>query len=52
MIARANETEFGLSAVDMQAVYFNSPVHYLAKIEDPWYLDRYRRGGRFSARHA
>lgn len=25
-------------------VYFNSPVDYLAALEDPWYLDRYRQG--------
>jgi esterase/lipase superfamily enzyme len=24
-------------------VYFNSPVHYLPKLEDAWYLDRLRR---------
>jgi esterase/lipase superfamily enzyme len=25
-----------------QTVYFNSPLHYLANLTDPWYLDRYR----------
>jgi len=39
---RLDRSEFGLSAADMPAVYFNSPVHYLAEISDPWYLDRYR----------
>jgi esterase/lipase superfamily enzyme len=24
-------------------VYFNSPLHYLCNMEDPWYLERYRR---------
>lgn len=24
-------------------VYFNSPLHYLSALSDPWYLDRYRR---------
>jgi esterase/lipase superfamily enzyme len=24
-------------------VYFNSPLHYLPNMEDPWYLERYRR---------
>jgi esterase/lipase superfamily enzyme len=24
-------------------VYFNSPLHYLANLDDPWYLDLYRR---------
>jgi len=23
-------------------VYFNSPIHYLSNLEDPWYLDRFR----------
>ncbi len=23
-------------------VYFNSPLYYLPKLDDPWYLDRYR----------
>ncbi len=25
-------------------VYFNSPIHYLPNMEDPWYLERYRTG--------
>jgi esterase/lipase superfamily enzyme len=24
-------------------VYFNSPLHYLANMQDPWYLDQYRQ---------
>lgn len=24
-------------------VYFNSPLHYLPQLEDPWFLDRYRQ---------
>jgi len=39
---RLDRTEFGVSAADIPAVYFNSPVHYLAGISDPWYLNRYR----------
>ena len=39
---RLDRDEFSLSAGDVPAVYFNSPIHYLAGIEDPWYLDRYR----------
>jgi esterase/lipase superfamily enzyme len=23
-------------------VYFNSPIHYLPNLNDPWYLDQYR----------
>jgi esterase/lipase superfamily enzyme len=34
--------EFGLSAGDIPAVYFNSPVDYLPGLTDPWYLERYR----------
>lgn len=25
-----------------ERVYFNSPLHYLPDLEDPWYLDQYR----------
>jgi len=32
---RLDRTEFGLSAADMPAAYFNSPIHYLSGIEDP-----------------
>jgi esterase/lipase superfamily enzyme len=24
-------------------IYFNSPLHYLANLDDPWYLEKYRR---------
>jgi esterase/lipase superfamily enzyme len=39
---RLDRTEFGLTAENMVDVYFNSPIHYLAQMSDPWYLDRYR----------
>ena len=39
---RLDRTEFGLGAGDIPAVYFNSPVHYLAGLEDPWFLSWYR----------
>ena len=39
---RLDRSEFGLSAHDMPAVYFNSPIHYLGGIEDPLTLDRFR----------
>jgi len=35
--------EFGLDGRHMAAVYFNSPIHYLAGLTDPWYLEHYRR---------
>jgi esterase/lipase superfamily enzyme len=41
---RLDRPEFGLSAGDLAAVYFNSPLAYLPGLEDPWYLERIRRG--------
>jgi esterase/lipase superfamily enzyme len=26
-----------------ETVYFNSPIHYLQNLSDPWYLERYRQ---------
>lgn len=26
-----------------EGVYFESPIHYLARLEDPWFLERYRK---------
>jgi esterase/lipase superfamily enzyme len=40
---RLDRTEFGLSAKDIPAVYFNSPLHYLAALDSQWFLDWYRR---------
>ena len=40
---RLDRPEFQLSADDLSDVYFNSPVSYLAGLNDPWYLDWYRR---------
>jgi esterase/lipase superfamily enzyme len=34
--------EFGNSREDLAAIYYNSPVHYLADLSDPWYLGLYR----------
>jgi esterase/lipase superfamily enzyme len=39
---RLDRPEFGLSAADLPAVYFNSPLAYLPGLADPWFLDRYR----------
>ena len=39
---RLDRTEFGLTAADVPAVYFNSPLSYLAGLTDEWYLERYR----------
>lgn len=39
---RLDRQEFSIDADDLAAVYFNSPVSYLAGMSDPWYLDRYR----------
>jgi esterase/lipase superfamily enzyme len=40
---RLDRPEFQLSAAELPDVYFNSPVSYLAGLDDPWYLDWYRR---------
>ena len=41
---RLDRQEFGLSAADLPAVYYNSPISYLAGLDDPWFLERYRHG--------
>ena len=40
---RLDRPEFGLSAADLPAVYFNSPLAYLPGMSDPWFLDWYRK---------
>ena len=40
---RLDRREFGMQAGDMEQVYFNSPIHYLSGIGNPWYLDWYRK---------
>jgi esterase/lipase superfamily enzyme len=40
---RLDRSEFQLSAAELSGIYFNSPVSYLADLDDPWYLDWYRR---------
>ena len=40
---RLDRSEFGLTADDLPAVYFNSPLSYLSGLTDDWYLERYRR---------
>jgi len=39
---RLDRIEFGLSANDIPAVYFNSPLSYLPDLTDTGYLDAYR----------
>ncbi|KPJ74665.1 MAG: transposase [Deltaproteobacteria bacterium SG8_13] len=39
---RLDRSEFGLTGHDIGAVYFNSPIHYLPDLSDPWYLEQYR----------
>jgi esterase/lipase superfamily enzyme len=43
-LCRLDPPELGLSAADLPAVYFNSPLAYLPGLADPWFLERYRRG--------
>ena len=40
---RLDRHEFGLSAADLPAVYYNSPVSYLSRLDDQWFLDCYRK---------
>ncbi|MDJ0667373.1 MAG: alpha/beta hydrolase-fold protein [Desulfobacterales bacterium] len=39
---RLDRAEFGLTAADGPAIYFNSPLSYLPGLRDDWYLGRYR----------
>jgi esterase/lipase superfamily enzyme len=40
---RLDRAEFSLGPDDLPAVYFNSPLSYLPGLNDPWFLDWYRR---------
>jgi len=40
---RLDRSEFGLAAADMSAVYFNSPLSYLANLNDEGYWEQYRQ---------
>ena len=40
---RLDRPEFGLSAADLPAVYFNSPLAYLPALTDPWRLNWHRQ---------
>lgn len=40
---RLDRPEFGNRCHDIPAVYYNSPLNYLAGLTDPWYLERYRQ---------
>lgn len=40
---RLDRHEFGLSGADLPNVYFNSPITYLSGLNDPWFLDSYRK---------
>ena len=40
---RLDRPEFQVSASELPPVYFNSPLSYLPDLNDPWYLDQYRR---------
>jgi esterase/lipase superfamily enzyme len=40
---RLDRPEFGLGPHDLSAVYYNSPLTYLSGLDDPCYLDQYRR---------
>lgn len=38
---RLDRYEFGISPEELPAVFFNSPLSYLATLNDPWYLEHY-----------
>jgi esterase/lipase superfamily enzyme len=40
---RLDRPEFSLGPQDLPAVYFNSPLSYLANLDDPRFLDQFRR---------
>jgi esterase/lipase superfamily enzyme len=40
---RLDRSEFGLCPADVPAVFYNSPLNYLLGLDDPWYLEAYRR---------
>jgi len=40
---RLDRHEFGLTGADLPAVYFNSPIDYLAGLDDQWFLETYRK---------
>lgn len=41
---RLDRREFGLTANDIPAVYYNSPLAYLTGLTEPWLLENYRQG--------
>ena len=38
---RLDRFEFGILPEELPAVFFNSPLSYLATLDDPWYLEYY-----------
>ena len=40
---RLDRPEFGNTAADLPAIYYNSPVSYLPNLADAWYLDRFHQ---------
>lgn len=40
---RLDRYEFGLSTDQLPAVYFNSPISYIANLDNQWFLDHYRK---------
>ena len=42
-IYRLDRPEMHCGPGDLTDVYFNSPLTYLPTLDDPWFLDRYRR---------
>jgi len=40
---RLDREEFAITGNDLESVWYNSPVHYLAELDNPWFLDLYRQ---------
>lgn len=40
---RLDWEEFAITDYDLEAVYYNSPLHYLAELDNLWFLNRYRQ---------
>jgi esterase/lipase superfamily enzyme len=40
---RLDQSEFGITAQTLSEAFFNSPIHYLSSLDDPWYIEQYRQ---------
>lgn len=40
---RLDREEFSITGNEVESVYYNSPIHYLAGLDNPWFLELYRQ---------